>query len=377
MWEQDARIERINLLAFEEDVIFASVKAKHVQGEIEVCDGLILFWDGYICLQMKMREAEAEGEDRGAKWIEKKLYGKAVGQLRKTLDEINGNGMIDFINSRGVRVLPSDICRKCLHAVVIFQFGEAFGPRRHVAFTRESKRVGTVHFIHEYDWHRILSNLKSPNELQEYLKYRKMVTSSKEGHYPNEGCVFAAYAMEDDCLARDENGWRHLSRQMPDDDPFDFVGFLRELYAHVDSGHKERTARLICAINEFPSSSYRIIREYLRLSIRAVKEQKFNRPYKIILEETHIGLVVVANLHEGRQSSIEYGMSIAGAAKELFDLRFCIGVVLSHEGGDLFLDWLLIDQSVMSRQQAEELQSKINVFRNSKKRSISSRHFYE
>ena len=377
MWEQDARIERINLAAFEEDVVFASVKGKGAHGEIEVCDGLILFWDGYICLQMKMRDLEAEGKDRGIKWIEKKVYGKAVGQLRKTLEEIKADGMIDYINSRGVRVRPGDICRKCLHAVVIYRFGDAFGPNRHVAFIRDSKRVGKVHFIHEDDWHRILSSLKSPNELKEYLEYRKMITSSKEGHQPNEGCIFAAYAMEDDCLARDEDGWRHLCRQVPDDDHFDFVGFLRELYAHVDSGHKERTAKLICAINEFPGSSYRSIREYLQLSIKAVKEQKYNRPYKVIYEDTHIGLIVAANPHKGRQSSIEFGMCVAGAAKELFELRFCIGVVASHEGGEFFLDWLLVDQSVMSRQQAEEFQSETNVFRKGKRRAIPSRHFYE
>lgn len=377
MWEQDARVEKINLSAFEEDVVFASVKRKGAHGAIEVCDGLILFWDGYVCLQMKMRDSDSEEDHRGIKWIEKKVYGKAVGQLQNTIEEIEGNGMIDYINARGVRVRPADICRKCLHAVVIYQYGDASGPNRRVAFIRDSKRVGTVHFIHEDDWYRILSSVKSPNELKEYLEYRKLITSSKEGHYPNEGCIFAAYAMEDDALAQDENGWRYLCRQVPDDDRFDFVAFLRELYTHVDSGHKERTSKLICAINEFPSSSYKSIREYLQLSIKAVKEQKYNRPYKIILEDTHIGLIVAANLHKGRQSSIEFGTCIAGAAKELFELRFCIGVVASHEGGEFFLDWLLVDQSVMSRQQAEEFRSETGVFRKGKRRAIPSRHFYE
>ena len=53
--------------------------------KIEICDGLIEFQNMYIILQVKEKSTSNNAQDNYLNWLEKKVYKKAVSQIKDTI----------------------------------------------------------------------------------------------------------------------------------------------------------------------------------------------------------------------------------------------------------------------------------------------------
>lgn len=53
--------------------------------KMEICDGLIEFQDIYIILQIKEKAANNDTDENNIKWLSKKVYKKAVSQIKDTI----------------------------------------------------------------------------------------------------------------------------------------------------------------------------------------------------------------------------------------------------------------------------------------------------
>ena len=86
--------QEINRKFYFDDFVLTNLFYTKDGVKMEICDGLIEFQDIYIILQIKERSSSYNEYNNYSKWIEKKVYKKAVSQIKDTIHILQMNGVL-------------------------------------------------------------------------------------------------------------------------------------------------------------------------------------------------------------------------------------------------------------------------------------------
>lgn len=133
--------------------------------KVELCDGLFEYCGTYLVLQIKER-SNNKGTKSDEKWLKDTVYGKAVEQIRATIDGIRSNKITIRDGYNQEDIINTDFL---LYPVIVFDNSEIADYKKTVSLAGENIRIN-VFSLNDY---QVMMNVcEHPYDIFAYLKYR-------------------------------------------------------------------------------------------------------------------------------------------------------------------------------------------------------------
>ena len=100
----------------------------------ELCDGLVEFQDAYVIFQIKEKDGSTAQD-----WLHKKVYKKAVSQIKDTIDMIRNLGEIEVESFSGEKITL--VSTKQIMPVIIFDSDDNDYKQVHVSSQNNALRI--------------------------------------------------------------------------------------------------------------------------------------------------------------------------------------------------------------------------------------------
>lgn len=137
----------------------------------ELCDGLVEFQDAYVIFQIKEKDGSTAQD-----WLHKKVYKKAVSQIKDTIDMIRNLGEIEVESFSGEKITL--VSTKQIMPVIIFDSDDNDYKQVHVSSQNNALRINVFSMN---DFVRMLDSIAIPYDIVYYLELR---TSFFDGEFP-------------------------------------------------------------------------------------------------------------------------------------------------------------------------------------------------
>lgn len=137
----------------------------------ELCDGLVEFQDAYVIFQIKEKDGSTAKD-----WLHKKVYKKAVSQIKDTIDMIRNLGEIEVESFSGEKITL--VSTKQIMPVIIFDSDDNDYKQVHVSSQNNALRINVFSMN---DFVRMLDSIAIPYDIVYYLELR---TSFFDGEFP-------------------------------------------------------------------------------------------------------------------------------------------------------------------------------------------------
>ena len=133
--------------------------------KVELCDGLFEYACTYLILQIKERNKNKRTKS-DENWLKDKVYGKAVQQIRATIDGIRNNKITIRDGYNQEDTINSDFL---LYPVIVFDNPQITDYKKTVSLTDKKIKI-SVFSLNDYE---VMMNVcKHPYDILAYLKYR-------------------------------------------------------------------------------------------------------------------------------------------------------------------------------------------------------------
>ena len=311
----------------------------------DLADRLILV-DG-IELILQLSEHEGRANARAAdleRWFAGEVLKKGVDQIGSTLELLRSYLGISIVNSSGHRVSYSREGLSDPVGIILYRtagLGGFLPPR----FTR-SRHAGFVHIMRDSEYFAICEYLVTPSELADYLRFRQEILSRPHRVPPtvSETALLGQYLFEEQDAppdARYETAGRSFKG---DPGAWVFSYMLENLSTQIARRDEESVEsvyqRILVEIARLGRYQLRELRAQLRLSLEAVRADRFELPYRVTSLPTQCGFLVLPGSAELRLRARETLESLATASKYELQLEKQVSVAMWRSGQIIDIDWL-------------------------------------
>ena len=306
----------------------------------------VLLVDG-VGLVMDLCEREERARLKPAeveKWFADEVLRKAVDRIRHTRDLLRSYDGISLVNSRGHRVSVAPRGLDQVTGLILHRSPKAGGyvPPRF----RKSRKTGFVHIMRDSEYFGICEHLVTPFELTDYLKFRQEIFSRP---FPvpaevSEAALLGQYLFEEleaPADARYETAGRTF-RGDPNAGAFSYV--LQNLSTQIakrdDESVEATYQRILAELARLGRSELRELKTQLRLSLEAVRADRFELPYRVTCASTQCCFLVLPGSAEFRLRAREALESLAAASKYELGLQKQVSIAMWRSGEIIDIDWL-------------------------------------
>ena len=286
----------------------------------------------------RLKSAEIE------RWFANEVLRKGIDRIRHTRDLLRSYDGISLVNSRGHRVSVAPTGLDDVSSLILHRSPRAGGyvPPRF----RKSRKTGFVHIMRDSEYFGIGEHLVTPSELVDYLKFRQEILSRTFPVPPDvsEAALLGQYLFEEldaPADARYETAGRAF-RGNPNDWAFSYV--LQNLSTQIarrdDESVEATYQRILAELARLQRAELRELKTHLRLSLEAVRADRFELPYRVTCSATQCCFLVLPGSAEFRLRAREALESLALASKYELGLQKQVSVAMWRSGEIIDIDWL-------------------------------------
>jgi hypothetical protein len=287
--------------------------------------------------QATLKSAEIE------KWFANEVLRKAMDRIRHTRDLLRSYDGISLVNSRGHRVSVAPKGLDDVTGLILHRSPRAGG---YVAPRFRKSRNGFVHIMRDSDYSAICEHLVTPSELADYLKFRQEILSRSFPVPPevSEAALLGQYLFEEleaPADARYETAGRTF-RGDPNAWAFSYVmqNLSTQIAKRDDESVEATYQRILAELARLGRSELRELRTQLRLSLEAVRADRFELPYRVTCTSTQCCFLVLPGSAEFRLRAREALESLAVASKYELGLQKQVSIAMWRSGEIIDIDWL-------------------------------------
>ena len=278
------------------------------------------------------------------KWFENEVLRKGVERIRHTRDLLRSYDGISLVNSRGHRVSVAPKGLDDAAGLILHRSPRAGGyvPPRF----RKSRKFGFVHIMRDSDYISICEHLVTPSQLADYLKFRQEIFSRPFPVPPEatEAALLGQFLFEEleaPADARYETAARAF-RDDPNTSAFSYV--LQNLSTQIAKRDDESVEaiyqRILAELARLGRPELRELKTQLRLSLEAVRADRFELPYRVTCTPTQCCFLVLPGSAEFRLRAREALESLALASKYELGVQKQVSIAMWRSGRIIDIDWL-------------------------------------
>lgn len=304
----------------------------------------VILLDGIgLILQLSEGEAvKAKAADLES-WFNGEVVPKAVDQIRNTRDLLRSYTGISLVNSRGFRVSYSAQALSDQVGVILYRPAGASGfvPPRF----RKTRNAGFVHIMRDSEYFGICEHLATPAELSDYLRFREEILTRREPvpASVSEAALLGQYLFEE--LDAPPDARYEIAGRSFRGDPgawvFSYV--MDNLCAQMGKRDEESVEEvyqpILAEIGRLRRAELRELKNHLRLSLDAVRADRFELPYRVTSAATRCGFLVLPGSAEFRLRARGTLESLAEASKHELALEKHVSVAMWRSGEIIDIDW--------------------------------------
>jgi hypothetical protein len=343
--------------------------------------------DVLFIFQIKERSADDGGDQNAERtWFRSKVLGKATKQVRDTLQYLRTYDEIPVPNERG-RVFDlaarkfADVFKVVVYMPSRMLPDDCRAVRHHM-----SKSAGLIHIVEAHDYLEISRTLRVPEEVVRYFRYRETVMTRFSvgcSELP-EAAIAGHFVGGDPDVPPSVESAGHLLRLIQDEEEWDLAPLMRGLHDHLSGpAMNDDYYEILMEFAKAPRSTWRKIKERIRLCTEVVQKGEFAKPYRIADPSTDCGFVFVPLDPEisarlgSRETRLKGLQNFAAAHKYDQRLSKCIGVMIAKDGEDFDILWCLISHPWVEDREFQERLDQNFPFRPVQQREVPGYRFME
>ena len=332
-----------------------------------LADQLIILEGAGVIVQLC--ERTARGTLKAAdleEWFAGEVLKAGVDRIRNTRDLLRSYGGISLVNARGHRVSLSAAALSDQTGLILYRALTASGfvaPR-----FKKSRGAGFVHIMRDRDYFGLCEFLITPCEIAEYLRFRQSILSRPDPVADNvsEAALVGQYLFEEldaPADARYETAGRSF-RGDPNTWVFSYV--MDNLASQIAKRDEEIVEtvyhRILAEVGMLDRSELHEFRTHLRLSLEAVRADRFELPYRLTSAK-RCGFLVLPGSAEVRLKAREALENLAAASKHELGLEKQVSIALWRSGEIIDIDWLYTEGPNPPNEQLDEKLKRAYPFR--------------
>ena len=315
----------------------------------ELADHFVLLGGfGFIFQLIERGTGTETGASELEKWFADEVVKRGVRQIRHTRELLQSYRSISLANAEGHRVSLALSGFEGVKGLIIYR-APTLPPGILPPRFRKTRVAGFVHIMSDSDYFGICEHLITPSELRDYLRFREEVLSRPDPVPPSvtEAALIGQYMFED--LAAEPDARYESAARSLTGDPGDYVfSYLIEnlatQIARRDEDSIESTYHpILLEIARLGRSELKQLKMQFRLSLEAVRADRFELPYRLCSQHTDCAFLTLPGSAEFRLRSRRALESLSAASKYELKLPKQVSMAMWRTGQIIDVDWIYME----------------------------------
>lgn len=316
--------------------------------DLELADRVIMLDNIGFIFELTEREQKVASKAGDLeKWVTNQVVKKGVKQIQNTRDLLKSYMELSLVNHFGHRVLISPRDADALVSVIIYRVPPKSRAFRAARF-KKSRNGGFVHILRDVDYFEICHHLVTPAELVDYFNFRRdiLINWDPPSTAVSESALVGQYLLEDFSSAPDPK-FERAARSRGGPTAFEFSFVMDDLATRIASQEGDyadtRCYDILTEIALVGRYDLKALKHQLRLTLEAVRANRFELPYRIASARRGCGFLVLPVTKEFRARAMDALESLSLASKYELDLEKQVGIGMWRNSEFVEIEWIFIE----------------------------------
>lgn len=312
----------------------------------EFADHVVWIDELLIIYQVKERSDVGDSTpDAERKWFDRGVLHDATKQVRDTLAYLSA-GSVEVSNHRGHQ-FDLDIGKvTTVLKLVLYEPSDDLPADREEIKHHLSRTAGFIHVLQMKDYRDVCEVLVTPAEVCQYLDFREQLVTKWEGmQLPPERALLGQFVSGDASAKPDVNFESELDSISKDLD-FDMWFVFDGIADRIENASSMESAtdyyRIIAEFAKLNRLELAEFKKRFRLCLKAVNDNRFMGPTRIISPQTRCGFVFLSAVDEFVEHRIVGLSNMTEFAKHDQRLDKCVGISIAKDGSEYLIDWCFV-----------------------------------
>lgn len=313
--------------------------------KMEICDGLIEFQNMYIILQVKEKSTSNNAQDNYLNWLEKKVYKKAVSQIKDTIHILQNEKNLIVQDMYG-QVVAIDNSKKII-PVIIFK-ADNISEYRKVYHSATSNININIFSVKDYEI--MMDILKMPLDITEYLGLRAEVFATSNVDFiidnSDENWISMGQINSETDFANYFISSRIRDNSVDEIYTCDFLNIISKYYSkqtNKNPNYKQILNRLLC-LDRVGAKHFM---ERWNYCWDDAKTNVLRYKYRMIMQNEYekFGFLFVSTQKGIEEDNDGFYAYIGELFVQKYELDTAIIIINYYEGnGNFFVKWLMLSK---------------------------------
>jgi hypothetical protein len=341
----------------------------------ELADRVVMMDEiGFIFQLMEREQKVASKLGDLEKWIVNHVVRRGVKQIQHTRDLLKSYMGLSLVNGFGHRVLVSPKDPELLVSIIVYRVPSKSRSFRAARF-KKNKKGGFVHILRDIDYFAVAHHFVTPAELLEYFEFRRdvLVNWDPPATAVSEAALIGQYLLEDYSSPPDERFERAArARGGPTACEFSFVldSLATTIASQNDDYADTDCYEILSELARLERHELRALKQQVRLSLEAVRGNRFEQPYRIASARTGCGFLVLPVTREFRDRALEALSSLCRASKYELDLDRHVGIGMWKNSEFVDIEWIFLSGSNLPNPDLDQRLARSYPFRRSSEQRL-------
>ena len=337
--------QQINRKFYFDDFVLTNLFYNKNGVKMEICDGLIEFEDLYIILQIKEKAVHKDTIENNTKWLEKKVYKKAVSQIKDTINVLQSENNLIVEDMYGQRVIIDNTKR--IVPVIIFQADDITSYNK-VHHSNTSNIDINIFSVKDYEI--MMTILKMPLEITEYLGLRAKIFSTSNIDFiiddSDENWLTIGQIDSESDFSHFFISSRIKDNSIDEIATHDFLNIISKYYSKQTSkspNYKQILNRLLC----LDRVGAKYFMERWNYCWDDVKNKILRYKYRMVMQNAYekFGFLFISTQTGIKEDCDNFYTYIGSLFVQKYGLDTAIIMINYYEGnGNFFVKWLMLSK---------------------------------
>lgn len=337
--------------------------------KMEICDGLIEFEDRYIIIQIKERNNQENTDNQ--KWLERKVYKKAISQIKNTIQTINETNNLVVQDMYGQLVNIDKT--KAILPIIIFKNEEITDYQR--VYHSSTKGIN-INIFSETDYEIMMRKIVIPCEIVDYLLLRQdlfqhsnfdMIIDDSESGYLMMANIENELDISDYFLMKTIK-----DKPFNENDIKNFLGIIQK-YNLKRLDKTQDYKQILYRMLRFDRFGASIFMQRWNNCWDLSKKRVLNCQQHIVGQNINekFGLLFISAKKGDKQDNINFYKYLTSLFVQKYQLETAIAIICYYEGDHNYLvNWLFMSKPFEHNVELQKILDKNDIWKNAKRVNI-------
>ena len=317
---------------------------------LDLAERFVLLDEIGFVFQIKERDAKvALKAGELEKWVTNQVVRKGAKEIQNTVELMRSYAGLSLVNDFGHRVSVAPRKAHDLVCAIVYRVPPKPGSFRAARF-KVNRNGGFIHILRDADYFEICEHFITPSELHDYFGFRRdvLINWDPPATAVTESALIGQYLLEDYVSPPDPKFERAaMSHGGPIACEFAFVmdNLGGDIASQSDDYADTDGYQILAEIGSIGRRELRALRQELRLTLEAVRADRFELPYRVTSNPRNVAFLMVPVTRQFRERAFDALVSLSLASKHELQVDKQIGIGMWRTREFVDIEWVFIESA--------------------------------